>query len=103
MRHKIEIKYAIWHRSFWTVEAPDEATAEEMALEAVANSEETPDCHRTHPDIDGALGVSDEEIVKITSEGARGTYDVVERVTAPPQTHTRSEKRRREFPIIDRR
>jgi hypothetical protein len=66
MKHKIQIRYAIWHRSFWQVEAPDEATAERMALEALADSdfEENADCHRLEPDSDARMGIEDEEVVK---------------------------------------
>jgi hypothetical protein len=69
MKHKIQIRYAIWRRSFWEVEAPDQATAEQMATAALnGDIEEGDGCRRTEPDREEMTGPSDEQHIEYLQE-----------------------------------
>jgi hypothetical protein len=68
MKYKIEIRYAVWHRSSWEVEAPDEANAEKVAESALTGYiEESVNCRRTDPDEseEQLLGAPSNPIVEI--------------------------------------
>ena len=69
MKYAVKIKYAIWHRSYWEVEAPDQAAAEQMIENAFMVGDdfvESADCHRTEEDCqDGGPFEEIEEITEI--------------------------------------
>jgi hypothetical protein len=64
MKYAIKVRCEVYSTSLWEVEAPDEATAEQMIHDAFTEGEENAGCHRTQPDYD--VSEPFEHIEKIT-------------------------------------